>query len=69
VWGGNNTIDGNKFTFTAGWSNGWYSRFDGTIEPDGTAHGGQSSYPPANDPEPPHWPVQWHSLNKFVCLP
>jgi hypothetical protein len=69
LWGNNNTVDGDKFMFTVGWSNGWYSRISGNIEPDGTAHGGQTSYAPPNDPEIMHLPVQWHSLNKFVCLP
>jgi hypothetical protein len=59
--------DGNKFTFSVNWSNGWDSGYFGTIQPDGTATGRFISNPPWGEPDVPQGLGNWHSLNKFLC--
>jgi hypothetical protein len=58
---------GNQFSFTVDWSNGWFSGYDGTIQPDGTATGKFQSNPPMSEPDVPLGLGTWHSLNKFLC--
>ncbi len=58
-------IKGNVISFNVNWSNGWNSRYVGSIHPDGSAGGSYEDFGPPNDSNVHSG--NWNTVAKFVC--